>query len=479
MYRSNQSSFSLTQITVASVVAILWLIVMTGTADAIPPFVKVFQEKYKGSDAFNEAVTSAKCNLCHVDGKGKTIRNSYGEELSKLLDHKELKPMFEAEAEKATGIVVEAMDKVAAIKKGGDDSPSYGELIATNLLPGVEHDAEALAAGDEEKPAEAPAATGPANQLLDAFVKQLADDLKAELSEELREQLKAEILKEITSTMPEAVRAGIKAERELEIAAARKEKEKVVIEKIHELGGTVRDIAMDDDRKEVAFHLSGTELTDEGLLHVKDVSEVIHLQLRGTKITDAGLAHLSGMDSLVKLHLEKTAITDAGLAHLKGLEGLEYLNVYGTGVTDAATEYLKEIPNLKKLYIWQTKVTLPGFEKMQAALPDTEIIPDLVKEKQRAEEEAIRKEEEAKKKAEEEKKKAEEEAKKKAEEEAKKKAEEEAKKKAEEEAKKKAEEEAKKKAEEEAKKKEEEATDQSDDEAEKPEEEANQDQEEG
>ena len=448
MYRSNQSTFSLTQITVSSVVVILWLIVMTGTADAIPPFLNVFQEKYKGSDAFNEAVTSAKCNLCHVDGKGKAIRNSYGEELSKLLDHKELKPMFEAEAEKATGIVVEAMDKVAAIKKGGDDSPSYGELIAANQLPGAENDAEALAALDEEKPADAPAATGPANQLLEAFVKQLTEDLKEELSEELREQLKAEILKEITSTMPEAVRAVIKSERELEIAAARKEKEKVVIEKIRELGGTVRDIAMDDDRKEVAFHLSGTELTDEGLLHVKDVSEVIHLQLRGTKITDAGLAHLSGMDSLVKLHLEKTAITDAGLAHLKGLESLEYLNVYGTDVTDAATEYLKEIPNLKKLYIWQTKVTLPGFEKMQAALPDTEIIPDFVKEKQRAEEEAKRKEEEAKKKAEEE-------------------------------AKTKAEEEAKTKAEEEAKKKEEEATDQSDDAAEKPEEEANQDQEEG
>ena len=149
------------------------------------------------------------------------------------------------------------------------------------------------------------------------------------------------------------------------------------------------------------------------------------LHLKGTQITDDGLKHLVDLPTLEKLHLEETKLTDNGLDHLRNIPKLKWLNIYGTEVSDAGIEQLKQLKNLEKLYIWQTKITIPGFQQLQASLPNTEIIPDLVKEKQRAEEEAKRKEEEKRKAEEEAKKKAEEEAKKKAEEEAKKNAEEE------------------------------------------------------
>ena len=42
-------------------------------------------------------------------------------------------------------------------------------------------------------------------------------------------------------------------------------------------------------------------------------------------MTDDGLKHLKGLTNLSELNLESTQITDAGLVHLKGLPGLEWL----------------------------------------------------------------------------------------------------------------------------------------------------------
>lgn len=146
--------------------------------------------------------------------------------------------------------------------------------------------------------------------------------------------------------------------------------EKSAITAIETIGGTVRVIAQDSDNKEAAFHLSGKELTDDGLTNLNEVGNLTWLNLRGTKITDAGLAHLSGLKSLTKLHLELTTVTDAGLVHLNDLENLEYLNLYGTKVTDAGLEHLKGLKKLKRLYLWQTEVSKEGAEALIAALPE-------------------------------------------------------------------------------------------------------------
>ena len=108
------------------------------------------------------------------------------------------------------------------------------------------------------------------------------------------------------------------------------EQEQAAIQEIEKIGGSVRKIAANVDWKEAAFHLSGTELTDDGLANVAKINKLTWLNLRGTKITDAGVAHIAGLTDLKRLHLEKTAIGDEGLKHLVGLTNLEYLNLYGT-----------------------------------------------------------------------------------------------------------------------------------------------------
>ena len=180
--------------------------------------------------------------------------------------------------------------------------------------------------------------------------------------------------------------------------------DKARIAQIQEAGASVLEVAQNDNRLNIAFHLASGEIGNEQIASVKDLGFILSLNLRGTKLNDEGAANLTGLKGLERLHLEKTELTDAGLKHLLALENLSYLNVYGTKVTDASIEDIVKIKSLKKVYIWETGITIEGVAKLKAARPDLKIIPDLVVEKAKAEAEAKRKAEEeaAKKKAEEE-----------------------------------------------------------------------------
>lgn len=171
--------------------------------------------------------------------------------------------------------------------------------------------------------------------------------------------------------------------------------EQAAITQIKSLGGLVLQLAQNDPRLDVAFHLADSKIGDDQIAPVKDLPQTAQLNLRGTEVTDAGLAHLKDLKGLTKLHLEKTKVTDAGLEQLKGLENLEYLNLYGTAVSDAGLKSLLPLKKLKKLYLWETQVTDEGVAGIKEALPELQIIRgvDLAKP---AEPEAEKKEEEKK-----------------------------------------------------------------------------------
>jgi hypothetical protein len=176
----------------------------------------------------------------------------------------------------------------------------------------------------------------------------------------------------------------------------RSEAENKAIAEIRKLGGSVMELAQNDNRLVVAYHLTDGKVTDKHLAPLKDLKSIVELNLRGTEISDDGLKQISGLATLERLHLEKTKIGDKGLAHLKGLSNLEYLNVFGTQVTDVGVDsILPALKKLKKLYIWQSKVTIDGVRKLKKAAPMLSVVPDLVTE---AEKEARRKAEEERRK---------------------------------------------------------------------------------
>ena len=95
---------------------------------------------------------------------------------------------------------------------------------------------------------------------------------------------------------------------------------------------------------EMQIHLFSS---NEKLVYVKGLAKLETLSLRDCRnITDAGLVHLKDLTSLQSLNLMKTQITDAGLVHFKGLTNLQKLHLSFTQVTDAGIAELQEaLPN--------------------------------------------------------------------------------------------------------------------------------------
>ncbi len=143
------------------------------------------------------------------------------------------------------------------------------------------------------------------------------------------------------------------------------------------LGGNVMAIAQNDARLDVTLHLADKDVTDEALVQVGKLANVLWLNLARTKITDAGLASIREMKTVERLHLEKTGITDAGLEQLRGLENLTYLNLYGTPVTDAGLVHLHGLKKLKRLFVFESKVTPEGITALKAAMPELQVIAGL------------------------------------------------------------------------------------------------------
>ena len=119
------------------------------------------------------------------------------------------------------------------------------------------------------------------------------------------------------------------------------------------------------------IRLNGTEFGDEDLVRLlqKHGNRIWGLDLRNTKVTDEGLGHLRGMSNLEQLvlgnddlsgfadiHRPTSPITDAGLVHLRELPQLMNLNLSGLPVTDAGLAAIGDLPSLRGLYLSRTKV---------------------------------------------------------------------------------------------------------------------------
>jgi len=114
------------------------------------------------------------------------------------------------------------------------------------------------------------------------------------------------------------------------------------------------------------LYLIDTLISDSGLEHLKGMTNLKQLMLGDTQVTDTGLEHLKGLTSLVFLDLDNTEVTDAGIEHLKNTTALHRLRLGKTQVTDAGLEHLKELPGLSWLELSSTEVTDGGLSHLSA-----------------------------------------------------------------------------------------------------------------
>jgi Leucine-rich repeat (LRR) protein len=97
--------------------------------------------------------------------------------------------------------------------------------------------------------------------------------------------------------------------------------------------------------------LSGTPLGDNDLQALGALKKPTELSLTGTQVSDAGLVHLKGWTGLQRLVLDGLPITDAGLRALKDLPALTDLSLRRTQVSDAGLASLKELNTLRRLVL--------------------------------------------------------------------------------------------------------------------------------
>jgi hypothetical protein len=110
------------------------------------------------------------------------------------------------------------------------------------------------------------------------------------------------------------------------------------------------------------------------------MNQLQSLSLTGSGITDAGLVHLEGLKNLEDLTLDGTSIEGPGLVHLRRMRKLKSLSLAGSPVDDRAVEHLESLTSLESLDLRfdmseETKVSEVGRRRLYHALPKCEVDP--------------------------------------------------------------------------------------------------------
>lgn len=105
---------------------------------------------------------------------------------------------------------------------------------------------------------------------------------------------------------------------------------------IAKLGGTVRTFARTKGDTLYAIDLSDSNVTDDALLLIASMDDLVSLYLSNTKITDKGIAHLANHPSLAVVGLSGTQVTNNVLTHLSTVRKLDQVLVDQTAVTREA-----------------------------------------------------------------------------------------------------------------------------------------------
>ncbi|MBX9666295.1 MAG: hypothetical protein K2X93_01700 [Candidatus Obscuribacterales bacterium] len=123
------------------------------------------------------------------------------------------------------------------------------------------------------------------------------------------------------------------------------------------------------DAKQLSTLLLPSEITDNGLEELANLDNLIHLDLSNTRVTDQGLEFVSTMANLQTLCVNDTAVGDAGLTALSRLAKLRTLYISGTKVSDKGLTNLEPLKNLEYLEIRDNKVTDIALQRLRSAIP--------------------------------------------------------------------------------------------------------------
>jgi hypothetical protein len=113
------------------------------------------------------------------------------------------------------------------------------------------------------------------------------------------------------------------------------------------------------------------KITPEIIQNLSGLKEqVIALKLNEIKLESDELQFLSELKHLKNLQLSGTNLTDAGLMQIKDLPDLQNLNLYGTQVTDQSLEVIGQLKNIRTINLWNTRMTHTAIRQFSKQHPE-------------------------------------------------------------------------------------------------------------
>jgi hypothetical protein len=108
------------------------------------------------------------------------------------------------------------------------------------------------------------------------------------------------------------------------------------------------------------LELSGTAITSNGLVHLKELKNVERLNVCLTAVDDRGFEHLAGLTRMRRMVVCSSKVTGTGFAHCGGMKQLESINLHSSPASDDGLAAIGKLTSLKRLEIVHTKVTDTG-----------------------------------------------------------------------------------------------------------------------
>lgn len=255
------------------------------------------------------------------------------------------------------------MDEISLLMKGGKDgkiitrgNADESELIKRLLLPtDNEHH---MPPKEKPQPSESQIA------LLHWWISNNADAQK-----KVKDLTQTDKIKPLLTALQTLV-ATQKERTDIPVAQVGKAAEKI-IDQLKERNIVVLPVAQNTN------YLMANFVTDsvidkadmELLLQLKP--QLMWLKLHNTNISDEMLASIAQLTNLTRLDLSNTFITDKGLPQLVTLTNLQYLNLVGTTISGAAITQLKGLSKLQTLYLFKTKFSTKDLATVKSVFPKT------------------------------------------------------------------------------------------------------------
>ncbi|MEM7369802.1 MAG: c-type cytochrome domain-containing protein [Bacteroidota bacterium] len=137
------------------------------------------------------------------------------------------------------------------------------------------------------------------------------------------------------------------------------------------------DEDMDSSHFAISMQIPPKQVGDAALLELLPYSHLISkLSLPSAEISDDGLFHISQMTELRELFLQKTCIKGEGLAYLIELPQLTLLNLSVNSVDETGLIYLLGSESLERVYLFDTETSPRTIEAMRHHMPKTEFLEE-------------------------------------------------------------------------------------------------------